>query len=120
MLILTAQFVSRMNDLSENKDNNVQPTVNSLVQNQEETTSAQSTDFIWEDAYLLTAEDMTLEGMQKLMEDSSVKSLILPKGVSGQIGYLPDGSLFTLTKPMQIQAGAELDVDALCIDGEGF
>lgn len=55
MLILTAQFVSGMNDLSENKDNNVQPTVNSLVQNQEETTPAQSTDFIWEDAYLLTA-----------------------------------------------------------------
>lgn len=120
VLILTAQFVSGMNDLSENKDNNVQPTVNSLLQNQEETTSAQSTDFIWEDAYLLTAEDMTLEGLQKLMEDSSVKSLILPKGVSGQIGYLSDGSLFTLTKPMQIQAGAELDVDALCIDGEGF
>ena len=116
LLILAVQLIPGNTSVEKEKKENtiVQSDQTSADEVQEEPS------INWEEAHLLTAQEMTMEGLQQLMDDPSVTALVLPSGVSGQISYLTDGSLFTLTKPMQIQTGAQLDVDALCIDGEGF
>ncbi len=127
LLILAVKILPEALSTSGDPDSSVQPVVNSLVTAEKESSSDDSTSeqtdepgIDWASGYRLTAGDITPEGLQQLMDDPSVTALVLPDGVSGQIGYLEDGSRFTLTKPLLVEEGAGLDIDAMCVDGDGI
>lgn len=68
----------------------------------------------WDAAYTLTAQDLTAEGLQRLMEDPAVSALVLP----GEMEWTLRGA--ALTKPLRVEQGATLRVQELSVEDGGF
>lgn len=68
----------------------------------------------WDAAYTLAAQDLTAEGLQRLMEDPAVSALVLP----GEMEWTLRGA--ALTKPLRVEQGATLRVQELSVEDGGF
>ena len=68
----------------------------------------------WENAHILTSLDMSADGFQRLMEDPAVSALVLP----GEMEWTLRGA--ALTKPLRVEQGATLRIEALIVEEGGF
>lgn len=74
----------------------------------------------WESAYILTSLDMSADGFQRLMGNPSITALVAPAGLEGTLPRQADGSPVSLTKPLRIDQGATLGIEALIVEEGGF
>lgn len=74
----------------------------------------------WENAHILTSLDMSADGFQRLMGNPSITALVAPAGLEGTLPCQKDGSPVSLTKPLRIDQGATLRIQALIVEEGGF
>lgn len=74
----------------------------------------------WESAYILTSLDMSADGFQRLMGNPSITALVAPAGLEGTLPCQKDGSPVSLTKPLRIDEGSTLGIEALIVEEGGF
>ena len=74
----------------------------------------------WENAHILTGLDMSADGFQRLIRNPSITALVAPAGLEGTLPCQKDGSPVSLTKPLRIDEGATLRIEALIVEEGGF